>query len=215
MERLLGRRIPAVWLRGADRLPSLSEVLCLGHLESPSTLFVWRIAALKHLRSGPFEHQPCLARHECFTLHTEGQTSLGREDHPSVLAVSRVHGCSEREFSSVVGHSTFPRLWGAFYGTPRSVADYAMRLSDTLKGWGAQPRTVAARDYASFLQGTRRDRMRSVVVVVDSNMRQYWVVPQLDDLLDVPEPLSFATRNEFERWEAVGWDVKRLEGLMA
>lgn len=208
--RLLGENVPAVWLRGAERLPSLSEVTS-GELGSLATLFLWRVVALKHSAQGPFEHQPCLAQHECLRVPTVGQTSLGPDDQPSVLAVSTLSECSESEFASIVGQSTFSRLWGAFYGTRDSVTPYAVRLSSTLSGWGVQRRVDAERDYTAFLKDTSRDGIRTVVVVVDSNMRHYWVIPQSGELPALAEALKVVTRAEFERWESVGWDVKRLE----
>lgn len=208
---LLGEEIPAIWMRGADRLPSLTEVTSLGELGPRATLFLWRLVALTHSPQGPFGHHPCLARQECLRLPTVGQTSLGPEDQASVLAVSTVKECSDSDFSSIVGQPTFSRLWGAFYGDSDSVVPYAVRLSTTLSGWGVQRRMDAERDYFALLQDSGRSGIRSVVVVVDSDMRHYWVVPQLGDLPQLPETLTLVTRTEFERWQSVGWDVKRLE----
>jgi hypothetical protein len=209
--RLLGENTPAVWLRGAERLPSLSEVTRVGALGSESTLFLWRVVALKHSAQGPFEHHPCLARHECFRLPTVGQTSVGSDDHASLLAISTVSECSQSEFSSIVSQSTFPRLWGAFYGGLDCVPSYAAKLSTTLCRWGVQRRSDAERAYVTFLHDTSRTGVRSVVVVVDSNMRHYWVVPQSGEPPTLPATLTRATCTEFAHWQSVGWDVKRLE----
>jgi hypothetical protein len=213
LERMLGEARPALWMRGAERLPELSEAKLLAQVSGAGpALLSWSVSRVTDDPDRSFRHFRELSALRVGEGELEAMTGLGRFTIPSQIDIADGTNCSPETFKQFVSTSTFGILSGVLFGPVSKAQSCIPILSRTLGNWHVNSGTAGERDLLTTVAELRAQFCAPVICIVDSDMRHFWAILLDEDTAIAASGSSalFATSEEFARWERIGWDVRSL-----
>lgn len=215
LERLLGDRVPALWMRPRTRIAESSEVVLLRAACNPASRWLfWRARRARDSdASRAFEGLPGLVERVVGGLDVLARTALGGADVPSHLDMSDGTDVDSSEIERFVSDTSFGLLSGIIFGTPERAPALLRLLAPLLRDWDKTTREDGERALRQFVLDARRRSTVPILMIVDSDLQTYWVAPREGDdlrLVSVHEN-SAATDAEFESWARRGWDARFLQ----
>jgi len=213
LARMLGEARPALWMRGAERLPELSEAKLLAQVSGAGpALLLWAVSRVTDDPDRSFRHFRDLSAVRVGEGELKAMTGLGRCTIPSQIDIADGTNCSPETFKQFVSDSTFSTLSGVLFGPVSKAPTCIAILSKSVENWHSNSGAAGERDLLATVEELRVQSCAPVVCIVDSNMRHFWAI-----LLDEDSAIAtsgnsalFATSEEFARWERIGWDVRSL-----
>ena len=144
------------------------------------------------------------------------RTALGKGDVLSHLDVADATTCDVVEFEKFVSDTLFGLLSGVVFGPTASAMKCVSSLRPLLQNWDGTASQQAELDLVHFIGELDQAASAPVLVVSDSNMQTYWVVPTrgAQAVAGVIAPGLLAGYEEFNQWARVGWDLRLLQRPM-